>query len=173
MAMFPIVSQVLSSAGQISLTNIPATFTHLELRIYGRSADTGTTPRQIYVNFNGDSASNYSGHYFFADGANPAPGSALSTIYGAVGAMPASGSNSAIYGISVLSILDYTNTNKYKTLKGLSGTDLNGAGSVSLSSGSWRNTATINSIQLLTEGNFAVGTHIDLYGITTSLTTGA
>jgi hypothetical protein len=172
--MFHISTTILTgSPAQISITNIPATYTHLQVRVFGRSADTGTAARQIYVNFNGDGSSNYSGHYFIGDGSNPSSGSALSTMYGAVGTLPASGSNSAIYGVSIIDILDYTNTNKNKTLKGLSGVDLNGAGMIGLNSGSWRNTAALTSIQLITEGNFAVGSRIDLYGLTTSQVTGA
>jgi hypothetical protein len=171
--MYPIASTTLSSNGQVSFTGIPATFTHLQIRCTARSADSGTTSRQIYVYFNGDGASNYAGHYIYGDGANVPGGNALTVTYGAVAAIPAAGNLANVYAGVVIDIVDYANTSKNKTLKSIAGVDFNGSGAVSFSSGHWRNTAAINRVDVNTEGSFLAGSRFDLYGISTSTETGA
>jgi hypothetical protein len=59
-------------------------------------------------------------------------------------------------GASILDILDYANTNKYKTIRLLAGVDVNGTvatfgGVVGLTSGLWQNTNAITSIKLVVE----------------------
>jgi hypothetical protein len=70
------------------------------------------------------------------------------------------------YGVIVIDILDYTNTNKYTTVRTLGGYDNNGSGAVALFSGLWLNTAAITSIQT---GAFFAGddtnSQLALYGI--------
>ena len=51
----------------IDFTSIPSTYQHLQLRIISRvsNADTGDN---IFLQFNGDTSSNYSWHYMEGDG---------------------------------------------------------------------------------------------------------
>jgi hypothetical protein len=69
----------------------------------------------------------------------------------------------------VFDILDYTNTNKYKTIRTLSGTNNNSAGTnsyVRFSSGLWMNTNAITSVTIYAaSGNFAQHSQLALYGI--------
>ena len=66
----------------------------------------------------------------------------------------------------VIDILDYANTNKYKTLRTLNGGDANGSGNIQIESGSWRNTAAITSITLTHNGSgFTQYSSFALYGI--------
>jgi hypothetical protein len=56
-----------------------------------------------------------------------------------------------MFGAGIVDILDYANTNKYKTIRSLTGHDHNGViagihAIVNLNSGSWRSTSAINSI---------------------------
>jgi hypothetical protein len=70
------------------------------------------------------------------------------------------------YSANVIDILDYTNTNKYKTSRSLQGYDLNGSGIVSFVSQLWLNTAAITSITFNDRGSaFQAGTQYALYGI--------
>jgi hypothetical protein len=62
--------------------------------------------------------------------------------------------------------LDYANTNKYKTLRTLNGSDANGSGVVQLRSGLWMSSSAINAITLSTSaGNFNQYSSFALYGI--------
>jgi hypothetical protein len=71
-----------------------------------------------------------------------------------------------IFRASVLDILDYSNTNKYKTLRALDAGDSNGSGNMEILSNLWMNTAAITSITLtLDSGNFTQYSSFALYGI--------
>jgi hypothetical protein len=66
----------------------------------------------------------------------------------------------------ILDILDYADTNKFKTTRSLTGFDRNGAGSVSFNSGNWRSGSAITSIRLFAGNNaFAQYSSLALYGI--------
>jgi hypothetical protein len=76
------------------------------------------------------------------------------------------GNTSGIFGAFVLDILDYADTNKYKTIRCLSGDDRNGSGDIVFTSGNWRNTAAINYIRIyIASINFVTGTQFALYGV--------
>ena len=152
----------------ITFSSIPATYQHLQVRVSGRS--TGPyTYSSVYVNYNGDTGANYTYHSLYGDGANPASTGRGSET--AIYCQNISGANalSNNFGSVIVDILDYANTNKFKTTRSLGGFDNNGTGSpigtISLNSGAWRNTAAINSITFATDGDFATNTKIALYGI--------
>jgi hypothetical protein len=66
----------------------------------------------------------------------------------------------------LLIILDYANTNKYKTLRGLSGADNNGSGEIRFWSGLWQSTNAITSIKFFgNNGNWQQYSHFALYGV--------
>jgi hypothetical protein len=73
---------------------------------------------------------------------------------------------SSVFAANVIDILDYANTNKYKTTRSFSGADNNGSGFVQFMSGLWMNTAAITSITILPNSdNFAQYSSFALYGI--------
>jgi hypothetical protein len=78
-----------------------------------------------------------------------------------------SGDTANIFGENVADILDYKDTNKFKTMRVIYGLDVNGAGEVGLTSSNWRSTTAITSlvITLNTGSNFAANSSFQLYGI--------
>ena len=126
----------------------------------------------MYARFNGDATTSYSGHALAGNGANAVSSSYLNYDAWEIGELPASSATANVFANHIIRILDYTNTNKFKTIINLFGYDLNGSGSVFLKSGLWRNTAAITSIGF-TYPPVATGTRIDLYGIGVSAQTGA
>jgi hypothetical protein len=63
-------------------------------------------------------------------------------------------------------LLEYLiDNNKHKTVRGLAGWDANGSGYGGISSGVWRNTNAVTSINLVPSGNFMQYTQFALYGI--------
>lgn len=163
-------------ASSVTFSSIPATYTHLQLREYSLATRATIAIGQNQYEFNSDTtANNYSQHYFYGDGSGINVGLDTSSgyIWGAPGttATDASGTNTLIFGISVMDILDYTNGSKYKTTRTLSGVDLNGTiggagGRIGFASGNWKSFSTINSIRIVPQtGNFKQYTHFALYGI--------
>jgi hypothetical protein len=151
-------------AGSVSFSSIPSTYTHLQIRYIARSNEGSNN--NITYNFNSDTGANYSDHTIFADGSSVsafANANSSSPIFLAL-------SNSArltgTYSAGVFDLLDYANTNKYKTVRTLSGREDNSAGAVLFSSGSWRSTSAVTSINFAPSvGSFVQYTSFALYGI--------
>jgi hypothetical protein len=152
------------ASGTVSFTSIPSTYKHLQVRLLSRSDSAGLN--QVYIQFNSDTAGNYSSHLFLGDGASASASATANATRMSVSLQGGASTAANIYGGAVVDILDYQDTNKFKTLRGLGGADANGSGYVWYSSGNWRNTNAISSIQIIAEnGNFLTPSSFALYGI--------
>ena len=148
------------TAATVTFSSIPSTYQHLQIRGWAASA---STPR-IYLRYNGDTASNYTYHFLEGNGSSASASAGANQtenwlyINGFVAA-----NNPAPF---IIDILDYKDTNKFKTIRSLHGNDNNSAGNVALASGLWRSTAAISSIELRTStSTFAANSIFALYGI--------
>lgn len=165
-----------------SFTNIPQNFTHLQVRITGRSpaSTTGGYSSSFdwpYIRFNQiANSANYSDRRLNGDGASVTATTATNTTTAIrAGIMPANSATSGIFGVSIIDILDYSSSNKNKTIRYISGCDTNGAGIAVFGSGLSSTTAAINEIFFggWTSGYLA-GSRFDLYGIASNpIATGA
>jgi len=151
----------------VDFTSIPSTYTHLQIRVIARSNDGSSGNNSgLYARFNSDSGSNYAFHFLSGNGSAASAAAVTSQTEMFVnGANPRGGDTSNTYSANVIDILDYANTNKYKTVRALTGDDLNGSGIVRLFSGLWMSTSAITSIRLTLENNFAANSSLALYGI--------
>ena len=149
----------------ISFTSIPATYTHLQIRGIGRL--TGAYSFEEYaINFNSDTNSNYAYHYLQGSGSVTIGSGGSSTGGGKSGSWLAGTSVTAsVFGGAIFDILDYANTNKYKTIKMLGGMDANGSGYGGIASSLWMNTNAITTVTLGSVSNFAQYSQFALYGI--------
>ncbi len=167
-AMIPLTTTTLSTAtATITFSDIPLYYEHLQIRCLGR----GTVAQgemQIFVRMNSDSGNNYACHLLRGDGSSVFSAAATSTnrVEGVI-RMPAANASANIFGTGVIDILDYANTNKYKTLRSLGGLDANGSGQVYYRSGLWMSNNAITSLTIGIDdgGNFAINTTFALYGI--------
>lgn len=155
-------------SASISFTSIPATYTHLQIRAIIRGTASATNVDSI-IRFNNDSTigNYYYYHQLYGDGSsatsNNANSDTTATLYSFA---PAANATASVFGGSVLDILDYSNTNKYKTTRSLHGYDNNGNGFIILRSGLWMQTSAINRIDLTpSSNNFAQYSQFALYGI--------
>jgi hypothetical protein len=161
---YSIATQTVSTTGVSTLTfsSIPQTYTHLQIRfIAGINAVAGGN-----FNFNGDNGNNYSIHWLYGNGSSAlsVAGNPASSVYGSIYGQ---GYNStSFFGAGVIDVFDYTNTNKYKTTKGIIGIDRNGGGIIHEIGGVWRNTSGITSLTFTAEsGTFLTSTQVALYGV--------
>jgi hypothetical protein len=119
------------------------------------------------MQFNSDTAANYSWHGLTGDGASASATSGTSASF--IELFPVSGNTSAtnIFGAMVIDILDYADTNKYKTSRSLGGVDFNGSGEIWFNSGNWRNTTAVSTITLTPTNatNFMQYSSFALYGV--------
>ena len=154
------------NASYLSFSNIPQNYRHLQLRVTARDNVAALTQDPLYLKINNDTGNNYTYHSLLGDGSSA---SATNTVGGGlivVGKCPGGSSTANMFGVAIIDILDYTNTNKYKTVRSISGNDQNGSGQVGLFSGVWLNTAAITRL------DFGVANYYDsfytqwaLYGI--------
>jgi len=152
-------------SSSISFTSIPGTYTHLQIRGIARTVNAGTGASLIFVRANSDTASNYSAHYLGGDGSTAYAGAAANQTNMYNGIAVDNGYTAYTFSGFVLDVLDYANTNKYKTLRALSGGDGNGLGEIYLFSGNWRSTSAITTLTLNANTNFAQYSQFALYGI--------
>jgi hypothetical protein len=106
----------------------------------------------------------YTRHAVSGDGSTT---SALGQADMGIGSSLVFSSNTAnIFYASILDILDYSDTNKFKTIRSLNGVDYNGSGGIALSSSLYRSTNPITTINLYAAGGLiAQYSRFSLYGI--------
>lgn len=138
-----IASYTVGSGGVASFTfsSIPSTYKHLQIR-HIVAANPASNP---VMRFNGDTSSNYNWHYLQGDGSSASSGTTGSSTTSILAGVPPT---STYFQAGIIDILDYADTNKYKTTRWFEGSDQNGSGQIGLFSGLWRNTSAINSITL-------------------------
>jgi hypothetical protein len=162
------ISTVTVGAGgqsSISFTSIPSTYKHLQIRAIGRYTVDNFWNRLIVngtaMTNGGTSSSNYHMHWLYGDGANPgAQYNAQNYFFGSQGTV------ANTFSASIIDVLDYTNTNKNKVIRTLTGWDSNGGGLIGLNSFLFVNTAAVTSLSFTPDsGNWAQYSQFALYGI--------
>jgi hypothetical protein len=169
-----IATTTVGSGGSATVTfsTIPGTYKHLQFRIFAQCNRITVGVDALKFTFNGVGGTSYAGHNLRGDGANPviAGGSGSDALisFARVVGTGAGGS----FGASVIDILDYANTDKNKTVRGIGGIDVNGTvggigGSIGLSSGLFNSTAAISSVTFTPDGGTLFNQHSSfaLYGI--------
>lgn len=169
-SMEPIAMVQVGSAGTsyIEFTSIPNTYKHLQIRGIARDTWSASGYGEFYVYPNNDTTSGvYADHGFYGDGASAGSYGYSSRSDGMfVGNMVRNGSMGDTFGVFVIDILNYASNTKNKTARSLSGSDLNGSGTVLFQSALWQSTTPISSLRITPNGTgFKEYTQIALYGI--------
>lgn len=157
----------------ITFSSIPSTYTHLQIRAIHKDELAGTGRSWCTIALNSDTTTtNYAAHSLSGDGASAAASgydsASGSGRYSFLNPHKDNAGGSGAYGVLVMDILDYANTNKYKTVRTLNGWDGNGSGDVALSSNLWMNTAAVTTVAISNStggGDQAEYSHFALYGI--------
>jgi len=150
----PIFSTTVSSAGSVTFSSIPQTYTDLVIVV---NATPVAGDDSFYVQLgNGtiDTGTNYSTTYLYGTGSTALSGREANTNQMQLGRYGTAQS------VSIINIMNYSNTTTYKT--GISRANNPSAIVMSFVS-TWRSTAAVNILKL--NGTFAVGTTVSLYGI--------
>jgi len=142
-------------SASISFTSIPATYTHLQVRGIVQSDRSGYVVDEMAYTFNSDTGSNY-GYHILRGGYGTSPAADADNVSSSANARVIninSGVAANVFSVFTMDILDYANTNKYKTTRTLVGFDVNGTvgtgsygGTIALNSGLWRSSSAITSI---------------------------
>lgn len=160
-----ISTATVDAAGTATVTfnSIPQGYTHLQIRAIART-DRGVAGTGFNMVINSDTGANYARHNIYGDGATVAVAGQGSMSNMIIGRSISTAAN--IFTDYVIDILDYANTNKYKTVRTLSGWDANGSGAIAFSSGLWISTAAVTSLTFADTGqNLTQYSQFALYGV--------
>ena len=158
----PIATTTLgSTSSSITFSGIPSTYTDLRLVV---TYTTTTAGQYSYLQFNTDSATNYSDIILVGDGSSAFSLRDTSANFIAFGSYQ-SPSSTTIPCFATADIFSYAGST-FKTALITSSMDKNGSGDVEQIVGLWRSTSAITSISIQTSSStFKAGTTATIYGI--------
>jgi hypothetical protein len=169
-----LATEELTASGEITFSNVSETFgsdyEHLQVRAVYKS--NSTSERSVfYLQFNGDSGTNYSRHLTFTgDGT----GSVANVGNGSIDYIDlppaAAAGNSNVYSGMICDILDPFNGSKNTTINAIGGytTSVSAYYDKAMhASGAWYSTAAVNSMRFFVPGStvFVAGSRISIYGL--------
>jgi|694.fasta_scaffold109586_5 hypothetical protein len=169
-----IATTTVGAAGvtSVSFTSIPQTYTHLQIRASVRSNSVAAYDAFYIYNLNNAGVSSLmANHYIYGGGSFVGVNAFTGQFSAQLGYVPAANTLANNFGAGIVDILDYTNTNKNKTLRGLGGFDDNGntSGSPFITFASAYSaqlgTGAITNLTFIINNSFAIGTKFALYGI--------
>lgn len=161
----PIATTTLSSnASSITFSSIANSWTDLRLVLNGKNAS-GYLNNFFYIQFNSDSAGNYSETFLLSYGSGSAYTS-YNTFYSYISLGGINGVDDVLPAMFTADIFSYASSTTYKTILTNSAVDRNGSGHTGVNVGMWRNTTPITSLTIGNSGGlYAAGTTATLYGI--------
>ena len=156
-----------TTTATVTFSSIPSTYSHLQIRGIARDNDANALgSNNITLQFNSDTGNNYAFHYLYGDGSSAQAGNGTSQPIMLAGKLTNTNAITSNFSTTVIDILDYGNTNKYKTIRVLSGFDNNGSGLMFYESGLWQSTSAVTSLDIKCGGaSFVANSHFALYGI--------
>jgi hypothetical protein len=142
-------------------------YKHLQIRGLVRSSDALTPTVDLRLTFNSDTANNYASHQLGAAGSSVVSENQINFPFITINeVVPQSSSTASSFGAFITDILDFANTNKFKTTRSFAGSHTSTETQIYLGSGLWRSTNAITSLTLLVNAQDLVsGCRVSLYGI--------
>jgi hypothetical protein len=147
-----------TAAASVTFSSISGAYTDL---VIVAQASNDSSAVNLRLQFNGDTATNYSSTRIYADGSTATSDRTTTAVSMPVGII---GASSTDFGVFTLQIQNYSNATTYKTV--LSRAGYSTSGYVTATAGLWRSTAAVTSVLLnASTTNFRVGSTFTLYGI--------
>jgi hypothetical protein len=149
-----------------SLGDYAADYQHLQIRYNARIDPATGNALTFYMQYNGDTGSNYNGHALRGNGSTVTSSSVASAATVDIGTVTGASGN---FGAGVIDILDPFDSNKYTTARSLSGST--GGNQIELRSHLWRDTDSLTSITVGGFGSeqFTSLSRFSLYGLKASV----
>jgi hypothetical protein len=169
---YELIETVTLGSNQASVTfdvsSFASTYKHLQIRATARATSGALQSMNMRLGSPSiDSAGNYATHQLFGYNGAVGSGAAVSSTTMIVGVSAGSSQTANIFGATVIDILDIFSSTKNTTTRSLSGVGNSSTnGDIELQSGHWRNTASVQTIEILTVGStYATGSRFSLYGV--------
>jgi hypothetical protein len=160
-------------AASIEFVGIPTGYKHLQIRWIAQTNRGTFGFDDLKFNFNSDTSSLYTFHTLYGNGASAVADAGINAnaarMYNGAGTQV----SGTWWAAGVADLLDYADTNKFKTMRTLVGCDLNGNspgtlhGRMDLFSNLYRSTTAISSVTIAsdTASTFQQYTSFALYGV--------
>jgi len=151
-----------TSSVTFSNLNTYSDYKHLEVRVTAKSNDANN--QSLRVILNADNAGNYNWHRLDGDGSSVSSTNQTNDERMVAGLIARSTGSGEFSG-HIISVLDFSNSSKFTTIRTLSGFFQTANKRIQLSSGAWRNTAAVTSLRLEAFADFQTGSRFSLYGL--------
>jgi hypothetical protein len=158
-----------TSASSITFSGLGAysDYKHLQIRMVTRADTSGFAAH--YMEFNGDSAANYTTHRLLGTGSSVSPNNYVAEDYIRLGdSERLTQSVADSFAPTIVDLLDFASTTKTTTARVLNGRTGGVSGAsprINLNSGLWTSTDAITSVLFKNFANYVAGTRISLYGV--------
>jgi hypothetical protein len=161
----PIATITNSGYANVFFTNIPQNYTDLYIVCSVNTQQAGSAIDEMLMYYNNDASSgSYSTTLLVGNGSSATSTRDSNLNYIKAGKRPAFATN--LYGVININVMNYSNTNTFKTAICRNAADQNGGGTTELRIGLWRSTVAINRIDLVGTANYpGPGSTFTLYGI--------
>jgi hypothetical protein len=157
------IATVSTSAASYTFSSIPSTYTDLVLIGSLRSDKTTANSDTLFVQYNGDTGTNYSTIRMQGNGSTATAAKQTNTAQIALPEISSNGDTSNIFTPVIHNVMNYSNSSTYKT--SISRTNAVSVFVIAVA-GLWRSTSAITSITIFPAGgNFVSGSTLTLYGI--------
>ena len=167
-AMVPIVSYTFTADGNNpNFTNIPQDYQDIRIVVNSRGADTAGTSVlfSIYVNGFGSAFASRTTIQGQGTTVTSYRHSTSTPTYGMQFYEAGGTAPNGVFSMATADILDYTNTNKFKTYLTKIHSNTSTAGIMELTATTYASTAAVTSFQVSGTGNFKAGSTVTIYGI--------
>ena len=157
---------ITAEGSSFSFTGLDAysDYKHLQMRMVLGKADGDGRLNSFYLRFNSDGGTNYPSHQLTGTGSAVSANAFTNETLVRLTEVKSRNSGNGIFGAVVLDILDFSNTNKYKTVRYLGGGNNTSESKVTLGSSAWLSTNAITRIDSFSSV-VGTGSRISLYGI--------
>jgi len=138
----------------------------LVLVIYARTAGAGSTDREMNMQLNNDTGTNYDAQKLRGYGSGVTASAASGAARFNIGQNPSTNATANIFGATITTLFDI-NSGKYKSGLSQTACDLDGSGAVELWGLTWKSQAPITEIDLydLYGSNLLTGSSFSLFGV--------
>jgi hypothetical protein len=175
---FASIATFAGGSSSVTFSSIPQTYKHLQLRVMVATSAgvNGLASLEMRVGKTSvDTGANYTYHRIFGNGTSVSADSGTSQTKAYTGLNPyGTGTGSGLYySVCIIDILDYTDINKYKTIRTLTGMDNNTLGDywAGLHSNLWtggtigNSNNVIDTITFNSNYTYYSNSHFALYGV--------
>jgi hypothetical protein len=138
----------------------------LVLVIYARTAGAGSTDREMNMQLNNDTGTNYDAQKLRGYGSGVTASKSSGAVRFNIGQNPSTNATANIFGATITTLFDI-NSGKYKSGLSQTACDLDGSGAVELWGLTWKSQAPITEIDLydLYGSNLLTGSSFSLFGV--------